>query len=118
VLNVDLEIDWAAWEQFAFVDDFVEYVIDTYEAPDTPGQTFRTRHVIHTEDPDNIIGVQMGRFFALRLTVRQFCETAGNQFADQRKFAGRWNDTSPPHIQWWSSAALSATTIMITTAVP
>lgn len=88
VMNVGMGPDWVeAWSQFWDVAEFVDYVVNHFEYE--PGKLYKDWPASHTDDPENIVGWQLGAARAKTLTVREFGAQAGSQFYDFRRFAGR-----------------------------
>ena len=83
VMDVGMEPDWApAWEAFIVFELFTEDIYQRLYAA-TPG------------DPEGYVGRQLANARALSITVAEYVALAGAQFADGRKYAGRWRMDMP-----------------------
>jgi len=88
ILNVDMVPDWsAAWEVFAFEDNFVNYVYTHFTDPATLA--------LYSAYPDVVIGMTRARAFALRVQVSEVAAVLGPQFLDARKYASKARNQLP-----------------------
>lgn len=83
VMDVAMEPDWApAWEAFIVFELFAEDIYQRLYAS-TPN------------DPEGYVGRQLANARALTITVAEYVALGGAQFADGRKYAGRWRMDMP-----------------------
>ena len=83
VMDVAMEPDWApAWQAFIVFELFAQDIYQRLYAS-TPN------------DPEGYVGRQLANARALTITVAEYVALAGAQFADGRKYAGRWRMDMP-----------------------
>jgi hypothetical protein len=108
VLGVPMVKDWvAAWEQFLDVDLLAQDIFNNEKNPlgdptASPPSTTPTAYNAYANDPEQWIGAGDAKVRAQEITVSEYvamrnarAAADGAQFAETRKYAGRWRMDMP-----------------------